>query len=163
MPYRTKALEDLRLKAAGMFAKNRPIAEIVRVVGRSHWVVYGWRRKWRQGGEAALRRKAGNGKSLELGARQWSRLSLALEGKPAAVGGRAPSWSLSEFADYVEKVAGRPCNRYMARRILESLGYRYILPPAPTGYHQRHGAGSWTKLYSSTIPGHLLPSEHRVR
>ena len=93
------------------------------------------------------------------GAPQWSRLARALAGKPSAVNIPGDLWTLPKFAEFVERVAGKRCERTMAFRILTSMGYWYDPPPPPPpfSYHVRRGPGKWIKKYNATVPPHLLP------
>jgi|GEM_PF-2461459 len=97
--------------------------------------------------------------SLGLNAKQWTKISRALADEPKAVGVAVPAglWSLPTAAAYIEKIAGKSCNRYMARRVLLALGYRFVLPPEPTGWRQKRGPGVWLKKRASVVPPHLLP------
>ena len=123
----------------------------------SRWTIYRWRRIWRQGGKDALRRRAGHGKSLGLGAQQWSRLSHALAKEPSAAKMSGTRWTLPLFAALVVRVSGMPCERTMAFRIITALGYRFDRPPPSDSYHVRRGPGKWIKRFEPTIPAHLLP------
>src|SRR3954454_13809803 len=69
--------EAVRLRAADWFAEGVPVAEIARRLRVSATAVYGWRQRWRRGGEQALA-STGPGGAVPVGRR------------PAAALGRRP-------------------------------------------------------------------------
>ncbi len=107
--------------AAAMFLRRQTITAVMERTRRRRRTIYAWRKAWRDGGKAALKRKVGVGHSLGLTRAHWQRVSQALKQKPKAVGVRAKAWTLTVLARFLTQVVGRPVNRYMARRILLTL------------------------------------------
>jgi transposase len=124
MSYRDYA-QSLRLQAVVLRKAGKTVAQIAVIVQRSERAVYGWFKKANERGEEALQRQPGTGKSLDLTKEQRSKLSTALERKPKEAGIKGPVWSSGTFAKLVTKVTGKPCNRYMAFRMLTALGYSF--------------------------------------
>src|SRR3954462_2360946 len=58
--------EAVRLRAADWFAEGVPVAEIARRLRVSATAVYGWRQRWRRGGEQALASKGPGGARCRL-------------------------------------------------------------------------------------------------
>ena len=138
--------EQLRLKASTLHAQGRTVTQIAAEVGRSERAVYGWVRKLKEGGAAALKRQPGTGKSLGLTKAQWLRLGRDLERKPATARVKAAQWNPSAFAVLVTKVTGKPCNRFLARRMMPVLDYYYKKPELiPEEYFTRVGKNKTIK------------------
>ncbi|WP_222598571.1 helix-turn-helix domain-containing protein [Lentzea tibetensis] len=57
----------MRLRAAGWFAWDVPVAEIAGLLRVSTNAVYVWRRRWRAGGPGALASKGVGGAGLPAG------------------------------------------------------------------------------------------------
>jgi transposase len=79
-------LEQRRLEAARMFAYGASQAEVARTVGVSAQAASVWYRRWRQGGEAALRGAGRAGRRPRLSAAELEAVEEALGKGPAAFG-----------------------------------------------------------------------------
>ena len=66
-------LEQRRLEAARMFAHGASQAEVARTFGVSPQAASVWYRRWRQGGEVALRGAAGPAAAPACQRRSWRR------------------------------------------------------------------------------------------
>ena len=79
--------EAVRRRAAGWFADGVPVAQIATRLRVSQTAVYGWRQRWRAGGEQALASKGPSGSRCRLDDARLRRLADALDEGPAAHGG----------------------------------------------------------------------------
>ena len=79
-------LEQRRLEAARMFAHGATQAEVARTFGVSAQAASTWYRRWRQGGEQALRAAGRAGRRPRLSAAELEAVAEALGKGPAAFG-----------------------------------------------------------------------------
>ena len=121
--------EAIRLQAAEMFAQDMPVDEIARRFRVSHNAVYAWRRRWRQGGEAALVSKGPSGTDCRLSTGQQEQLAAALREGPAAHGYvEDRRWTLARVADLINELFGV---RYTLRGVsllLHRMGFSPQMP-----------------------------------
>src|SRR6266545_4261784 len=75
--------EAVRLQAAGWFAEGVSVPEVARRLRVSQTAVYGWRQRWRRGGEPALASKGPGGSRCRLDGSRLRRLADALDEGPA--------------------------------------------------------------------------------
>src|SRR5215469_3547203 len=78
--------EQVRLRAAEMFADDADARQVARTLRVSTKSVYQWRRAWRAGGEEALASKGPGGNPCQLDEAQLAQLSAVLDAGPAACG-----------------------------------------------------------------------------
>lgn len=116
--------EQVRLRAAEMFAEDgdaRQIAGSLRVSTKS---VYQWRRAWRAGGDAALASKGPGGNACKLDKGQLARLSAALDAGPAVYGWDTDQrWTLARVAALIARLFGVPYTLRGVSYLLHRLGF----------------------------------------
>ncbi|MDU0294661.1 winged helix-turn-helix domain-containing protein [Saccharothrix longispora] len=121
--------EQVRLQAAGWFARDVPVGEIARRLRVSTNAVYTWRRRWRAEGEAGLASKGPGGSSCRLDERRLARLAEALERGPAAYGfGEDQRWTLARVSDLIARLFH---TRYTLRGVSYLLHRMGFSPQVP--------------------------------
>src|SRR6266498_4071021 len=109
--------EAVRLQAAGWFAAGVPVPEVARRLRVSQTAVYGWRQRWRRGGEQALASKGHGGSRCRLDESRLRRLADALEEGPAVHGfGADQRWTLARVSDLIARM-------FHTRYTLRGLSY----------------------------------------
>ena len=107
----------MRLRAADWFAEGVPVAEIARRLRVSATAVYGWRQRWRRGGEQALASKGPGGARCRLDDVRLRRLADALDEGPAVHGfGADQRWTLARVSDLIARM-------FHIRYTLRGVGY----------------------------------------
>jgi len=97
--------EAVRMRAAEWFAQKVPVAQIAVRLRVSSNAVYGWRRRWKAGGRAALASKGPGGAVCRLDQARLNRLAQALEQGPAAHGYTEDQrWTLARVADLIARL-----------------------------------------------------------
>ncbi|MEV0331108.1 helix-turn-helix domain-containing protein, partial [Micromonospora echinospora] len=92
--------EAVRRQTAGWFADGVSVPKIAVRLRVSQTAVYGWRQRWRAGGEDALVSKGPGGSRCRLDGPRLRRLAEALEEGPAAHGfGDDQRWTLARVTD----------------------------------------------------------------
>ncbi len=117
------------MQAAEWFTEGVTPPEVARRLRVSSNSAYGWRRRWRAGGAAALASRGPGGAVCRLGGTQLARLRAALEAGPAAWGrGEDQRWTLAR----VTALIGRLFHvRYTLRGtsyLLHRIGYTPQVP-----------------------------------
>ena len=79
-------MEQRRLEAARLFAHGASQAEVARTFGVSAQAASSWYRRWRQGGEAALRAAGRAGRRPRLAPAELEAVAEALGKGPQAFG-----------------------------------------------------------------------------
>src|SRR4051812_6334016 len=100
------AREQLRLQAAGLFARQVPQAEIARELGTSAKNVSRWYRRWQHGGDAALRSRGAPGRSPKVTREQLAEIEQALLAGAQANGFPTDLWTLPRGAQVIERLTG---------------------------------------------------------
>jgi transposase len=88
-------LEQRRLEAARMFAHGASQAEVARTFGVSAQAASVWYRRWRGGGEAALRGAGRAGRRPRLSAAELDAVAQALGKGPQVFGFDTELWTLA--------------------------------------------------------------------
>src|SRR4051794_34029616 len=88
------AQEQVRLAAAGLFARQVPQAEVARELGVSRQNVSRWYRRWQQGGEQALRSRGATGPSPRVSAQQLAQAEQVLLAGARVSGFANDLWAL---------------------------------------------------------------------
>jgi transposase len=98
------AREQVRLQAAAWFARDVPVVEVARRLRVSKTAVYGWKQRWRRGGEPALASKGPSGSRCRLDDARLRRLADALDVGPARHGfGADQRWTLARVSDLIAR------------------------------------------------------------
>ena len=97
--------EAVRRQAAGWLAEGVPVPQVAARLRVSQTAVYGWRQRWRDGGEQALASKGPSGSRCRLDGGRLRRLAAALDEGPAVHGfGEDQRWTLSRVSDLVARM-----------------------------------------------------------
>ena len=103
-PAEQQRREQVRLEAAGRFARGEDVSEIAAGLRVSAGSVRRWRRAWQAGGIEALRSK-GPVSAERLSPQQWARLELELGKGPLAHGFAADQrWTLGRIKTLIGKL-----------------------------------------------------------
>jgi len=101
-----KAMEKRRMQAADLFRRGVIPAEIARRIGVTHQVVSEWRKRWRQGGRAALRSTGPVGRPPKLTNGKLAKVAKALTKGAEANGYATDVWTLPRVAEVIERLTG---------------------------------------------------------
>jgi putative transposase len=97
--------EQVRRQAAGWFADGVSVPEVARRLRVSQTAVYGWRKRWKVGGEQALDSKGSSGSRCRLDDARLERLAAALDDGPATHGfGADQRWTLARVSDLIARM-----------------------------------------------------------
>jgi transposase len=121
-------LEQRRLEAARMFAQGATQAEVARTFGVSPQAASIWYRRWRQGGEAALRAAGRAGRRPRLSAAELDAVEGALRKGPAAFGFDTDLWTLARVAQVIQRLTGVGYHPGHVWRLLRRLGWSVQRP-----------------------------------
>jgi putative transposase len=103
-PAEQQRREQLRLEAAGRFARGDPVSEIARDLRVTEGSVRRWHRAWRDGGTAALRSRGAVSRE-RLSPQQWARLELELRKGPLAHGFASDQrWTLARVKTLIGRL-----------------------------------------------------------
>jgi transposase len=138
--------EAVRMRAAGWFAQQVPVAEIASRMRVSANSVYVWRRRWKAGGRAALASKGPGGSSCRLDEQRLARLASALEQGPATHGYTEDQrWTLARVADLIAQMFHI---RYTLRGVsylLHRLGFSPQIPAHHAVERDEQAVATWRK------------------
>jgi transposase len=116
-------LEQRRLEAAHMFAQGASQAEVAHTFGVSAQAASVWYRRWRQGGQAALRGAGRAGRRPRLSAAELEAVDQALRKGPEAFGFDTDLWTLGRIAEVIERLTGVRYHPGHVWRLLRRLGW----------------------------------------
>jgi transposase len=116
-------MERLRRRAARLFEKGWPIAEVSRHLNVARQVGYRWHRAWQIGGTEALASKGPAGPKARIGGAQTQSIVDALLEGPAAYGYKTQLWTLPRVADLINDLTGVRYHPGHVWRVLGSLGF----------------------------------------
>ncbi|MCX4471325.1 winged helix-turn-helix domain-containing protein [Micromonospora sp. NBC_01655] len=121
--------EAVRHQAAGWFAQDVSVPEVARRLRVSQTAVYGWRKRWRAGGEQALASKGPGGSRCRLDEGRLRRLADALEEGPAAHGfGTDQRWTLARVSDLIARMFRVRYTLRGTANIMYRLGWSVQVP-----------------------------------
>jgi transposase len=116
-------LEQRRLEAAHMFAQGASQAEVAHTFGVSAQAASVWYRRWRQGGQVALRGAGRAGRRPRLSAAELEAVDQALRKGPEAFGFDTDLWTLGRVAQVIERLTGVRYHPGHVWRLLRRLGW----------------------------------------
>jgi len=121
--------EAVRRQAAQWFAEGVSVPDVALRLRVSQTAVYGWRQRWRAGGERALDSKGPSGGRCRLDDARLRRLADALDEGPAVHGfGEDQRWTLARVSDLIARMFH---TRYTLRgtaNVLHRLGFSVQVP-----------------------------------
>jgi transposase len=121
-------LEQRRLEAARMFAGGATQAEVARTFGVSAQAASIWYRRWRQGGEPALRGAGRAGRRPRLSPAELAAVDQALRKGPEVFGFDTDLWTLARIAQVIERLTGVGYHPGHVWRLLRRLGWSLQRP-----------------------------------
>jgi transposase len=121
-------LEQRRLEAARMFAHGASQAEVARTFGVSAQAASVWYRRWRGGGEAALRGAGRAGRRPRLSQAELEAVDQALRKGPEAFGFDTDLWTLDRIAAVIQRLTGVRYHPGHVWRLLRGLGWSLQRP-----------------------------------
>jgi transposase len=152
--------EQVRLRAAEMFARDADPREVARELRVSTKSVYQWRRAWKAGGEAALASKGQGGSPCKLDEAQIAQLLAALEAGPAAYGWNCDQWwTLARAARWPCGCSGSPTRCAGCRSCCTaSAAARRSRRPSSAPGSAPSSAGQSSSTHSWAKPGSPSPT-----
>jgi transposase len=121
-------LQERRMEAARMFAHGATQAEVARTFGVSPQAASIWYRRWRQGGEPALRGAGRAGRRPRLSQAELEAVDQALGKGPEAFGFDTDLWTLARVAAVIERLTGVAYHPGHVWRLLRRLGWSLQRP-----------------------------------
>ena len=121
-------LEQRRLEAARMFAHGATQAEVARTFGVSPQAASVWYRRWRQGGEQALRGAGRAGRRPRLSPAELEAVAEALGKGPEVFGFDTDLWTLGRIAAVIERLTGVRFHPGHVWHLLRGLGWSVQRP-----------------------------------
>jgi transposase len=121
-------LEQRRLVAARLFAGGATQAEVARTFGVSAQAASVWYRRWRQGGEAALRGAGRAGRRPRLSAAELDAVDQALRKGPEVFGFDTDQWTLDRIAAVIQRLTGVRFHPGHVWHLLRGLGWSVQRP-----------------------------------
>jgi transposase len=119
-----EALEELRLRAADLFAADVPVVRIAAGMGMKRSTVFAWKKAWKAGGAQALAAKPVPGRPGTLSDEQSAELKVLLTGHtPADYGFDAALWTRALIADLVEQRFGVRFTDTWVGTLMRRLGF----------------------------------------
>jgi transposase len=136
-------LQERRLAAAQMFAHGATQAEVARTFGVSPQAASIWYRRWRQGGEAALRGAGRAGRRPRLSAAELAAIDQALRRGPEAFGFDTDLWTLARVAQVIERLTGVAYHPGHVWRLLRRLGWSLQRPARRAAERDEAAIARW--------------------
>src|SRR5437867_3563549 len=121
-------LERRRKQAARLFAAGHRQAEVARRLGASRQSVSRWRRQWRRGGAASLRRAGRAGRMPRLDHDGLARIDVAIRKGARAHGFGTDLWTLPRVAKVIQRVTGVRYHPGHVWKILRSMRWTLQRP-----------------------------------
>ena len=145
-----KKREATRLKAAKLFKKNIPQAEIARKLKVTPAAVNYWHIAWKKGGKKALKSKGQPGFPSKLTPDKRIVFKEAILKGPLEYGYETNFWTLSRLAVVMKRVAGVKFGHNHTWEIVRSLGFTPQKPRVLAGERDEEAIAAWKK---KRLPG----------
>jgi transposase len=146
--------EQVRLRAAEIFARDTDARQIARSLRVSTKSVYQWRRARRSGGEAALASEGPGGNPYKLDEAQVVQLRAALEAGPAAYGWEQDQrWTLARVAALVLRLFGVSYALRGVSFLLHRLGFSPQVPAYRAFERDEDAIGAWRTATWAKVRG----------
>jgi transposase len=157
-----EAQEQIRLRAAELFARQVPQAEIARELGTDRRNVSHWHRRWQQGGDQALRSRGAPGRTPRLTPEQLADVEQVLLAGARASGFGNDLWTLPRVAHVIKQRTGVVHHPGHVWRLLRALGWSVQRPARRAGERddeaiERGVKIDWRKIKKGQ-PGARRPS-----
>jgi transposase len=139
------AQQQLRLRAAEMFARRVPQAEIARELGTDPRNVSRWYRRWQDGGQKALRSRGAPGRTPGVTRDQLAEVEQALLAGARASGFDNDLWTLARVAKVIEQRTGVAHHPGHVWRLLRGLGWSVQRPARRASERDDAAVAQWVK------------------
>lgn len=139
------ALESRRRRAAALFRKGIPQADVARALEVSRQSVSRWYEQWRQGGDAALKQAARAGRPPLLSAAQLGAVEKVLLKGAVAYGYPNELWTLRRVAEVIEIKTGVRYHEGHVWRVLRGLGWSRQRPARRAVERDQEKIETWVK------------------
>lgn len=140
-----KKRETTRLKAAKLFKKNIPQAEIARKFRITPAAVNYWHKAWKKGGVRALKSKGQPGVPSKLTSEDRMTFKKAILKGPLAYGYETDFWTLSRLSAVMKKVTGVKFGITHTWEIVRSLGFTPQTPKVVAAERDDKAIEEWVK------------------
>lgn len=137
------ALEARRMEAVPLLESGMSGSEVARRLGVSAQAACVWKRKWREGGAAALRSRGPRGRPPALGLEELRRLREELVRGPRAHGYRTDLWTLGRIAQVIQKQFGVRRSLTQVWRILQCMGFSCQKPTRRARQRNEERIAAW--------------------
>jgi len=137
--------EQTRLRAADLFARQVPQAEIARELGVDRKNVSRWHRRWQQGGQDALRSRGAPGRTPLVSPAQLAQVEQALLAGARASGFDNNLWTLTRVAQVIEQHTGIAHHPGHVWRLLRQLGWSVQRPARRAAERDDAAVERWVK------------------
>ncbi|MDT3447041.1 winged helix-turn-helix domain-containing protein [Pseudofrankia sp. BMG5.37] len=137
--------EQVRLRAAAMFADGLPAPQVAVRLRVSRKSAYAWQQTWRAGGTEALR-SSGPASRCRLDDEQLARLDDELDRGPAVHGWTVDQrWTLSRVALLIEDLFGQSYTLTGVAKLLHRLGYSAQRPTQRAVERDERAVATWQR------------------
>jgi transposase len=136
-------LQERRMEAARMFDHGATQAEVARTFGVSPQAASIWYRRWRQGGEAALRGAGRAGRKPRLSPAELEAVDQALRKGPEVFGFDTDLWTLARVAAVIERLTGVAYHPGHVWRLLRRLGWSLQRPARRASERDEAAIARW--------------------
>jgi transposase len=138
--------EQVRQRAGGWFAEGVPVPQIAARLRVSQTAVYGWRQRWKAGGELALASKGPRGSRCRLDQARLRRLADALDAGPAVHGfGVDQRWTLARVSDLIARMFHIRYTLRGTANILYRLGWSVQVPKHRAVERDEQAVATWRR------------------
>jgi transposase len=160
-------MERRRNRAARMFEKGCPAADVSKRLGVARQVGYRWKQAWEQGGKAALASKGKAGRKPKLSAAHARQVVEALIEGPDAQGYKTHLWTLPRVALLIHQLTGVRYHPGHVWRVLGALGFSCQRPERRAIERDGKAIGRWKRSRWPVIKkkpaGSAAPSSSSTR
>lgn len=145
-----KKREAVRLKAAKLFKKNIPQAEIARKLRVTPAAVNQWHKAWKKGGMKALKSKGPTGVPSKLTPKGRKAFKEAVLKGPLSFGYETDFWTLSRLSAVMKKVTKVKFGVTHTWEIVRSLGFTPQKPKVVAVERDQKAIDEWVE---KRLPG----------
>jgi transposase len=133
------------MSAADLFRKGRQPAEVARELGVSIQTASEWRKRWAEGGKAALRAAGRAGRMPKLTEAQLRTVDRALRQGAKAHGYPTELWTLPRVAQVIATLTGVSYHPGHVWRILGQMGWSRQRPARRAAERDQAAIDTWVK------------------
>jgi putative transposase len=145
--------EQIRHRAAAMFAEGMPAPEVAAVLEVSTKAAYEWRRAWAAGGAQALASKGPPGPQPTLSQAQVDQLERRLEQGPAEAGYSDQRWTLARVAALITTMFGHRLSLQTVAVLLHRMGWSPQQPVHRAVERDEQAIAGWRRWRWPAVKG----------